>query len=33
MYVILGGNQDNTVDYDLFTPNTALDIRRYVLKE
>jgi uncharacterized protein (TIGR02594 family) len=33
MYVILGGNQDNTVNYDLFTPSTALDIRRYVFKE
>jgi uncharacterized protein (TIGR02594 family) len=33
MYVILGGNQDNTVNYDLFAPSTALDIRRYVIKE
>jgi len=33
MYVILGGNQDNTVDYDLFAPGTALDIRRYVITE
>lgn len=33
MYVILGGNQDNTVNYDLFTPGTALTIRRYVFKE
>lgn len=33
MYVILSGNQSNTVDYDLFTPSTALDIRRYVFKE
>ena len=33
MYVILGGNQDNTVNYDLFAPSTALDIRRYVITE
>jgi uncharacterized protein (TIGR02594 family) len=33
MYVILGGNQDSTVNYDLFAPGTALGIRRYVFKE
>ena len=28
-YIILGGNQDNSVRYDLYDPKKALGIRRY----
>jgi uncharacterized protein (TIGR02594 family) len=29
-WMILGGNQDNTVSYALFSPNYAIGIRRYL---
>jgi hypothetical protein len=29
-WVILGGNQDNTVNYQLFDPRRAIAVRRYV---
>ena len=29
-WVILGGNQENAVRYDLFDPNRAIGVRRYV---
>ena len=32
-WVILGGNQDNTVSYALFDPHRAIDIRRYINTE
>ena len=31
LWVILGGNQRNEVRYDLFEPNKAIGIRRYVV--
>jgi len=30
-WIILGGNQDNTVSYQLFDPDRAIGIRRHVL--
>lgn len=32
-WVILGGNQDNTVSYALFDPHRAIDVRRYINTE
>lgn len=32
-WVILGGNQDNTVSYALYDPRRAIGIRRYLIKE
>ena len=32
LWVILGGNQRNEVRYDLFKPNKAIGIRRYVIQ-
>jgi len=32
-WVILGGNQDNTVSYALYSPNYAIGIRRYSAPE
>lgn len=32
-WVILGGNQDNQVRYDLYTPSRAIGIRRYPIQE
>lgn len=29
-WIILGGNQDNTVNYKLYNPRTAIGIRRWV---
>ena len=32
-WIILGGNQNNEVQYDLYSPSKALGIRRHTLRK